>query len=127
MGAHVDDAEEDMSKPIISVSFGNTIVFMIGGRTRSTPPVALFVRSGDVVIMSGESRFCYHSVPRMIDNTVPKSLLVQEHDDDDAEDWQQYSEYISNARINMNCRQVRILRDSTTNNSPTLTTASTHM
>lgn len=25
MGAHVDDAELDMSKPIVSVSFGNTV------------------------------------------------------------------------------------------------------
>jgi len=103
MGAHVDDAEEDMSKPIVSVSFGNTIVFLIGGRTRTTPPVALFVRSGDIVIMSGESRYCYHSVPRMIEQTVPKSLLTTED-----EEWIKWRDYISHARINMNCRQVRV-------------------
>lgn len=29
-----DDAEDDLSKPIVSASFGNTVVFLIGGPTR---------------------------------------------------------------------------------------------
>jgi len=102
MGAHVDDAEDDMTKPIVSVSFGNSVVFLIGGRTRDVIPTPLFIRSGDIVIMSGEARYCYHGVPRMIANTVPEALLQ-----DGSELWQDCKEYIANARINMNCRQVR--------------------
>jgi alkylated DNA repair protein alkB family protein 1 len=34
MGGHLDDAEEDLTKPIVSCSFGNTVVFLIGGPTR---------------------------------------------------------------------------------------------
>jgi len=102
MGAHVDDAEDDMTKPIVSVSFGNSVVFLIGGRTRDVKPTPLFIRSGDIVIMSGEARYCYHGVPRMIANTVPEALLQ-----DESELWQECREYIANARINMNCRQVR--------------------
>ena len=92
MGGHVDDAEEDMSKPIISVSFGNTVVFLIGSKTRETKPTALYIRSGDIVVMGGDSRYYYHGVPRMIENTAP--------------DYFEEDNYAKNSRINVNCRQV---------------------
>mmetsp|Transcript_33182 Transcript_33182/g.51467 ORF Transcript_33182/g.51467 Transcript_33182/m.51467 type:complete len:165 (+) Transcript_33182:31-525(+) len=92
MGGHVDDAEEDMTKPIVSISFGNTVVFLIGGRSREIKPTALFIRSGDVVIMGGESRFCYHGVPRMIENTAPPYFNP--------------NDFIATSRVNVNCRQV---------------------
>jgi alkylated DNA repair protein alkB family protein 1 len=79
---------------------------MIGGRTRDVTPTAIFIRSGDVVLMSGESRYCYHAVPRMIANTCPNELL--EDGPDDPADWADCREYIRDARINMNCRQVRV-------------------
>lgn len=121
MGAHVDDAELDMSKPIVSVSFGNTVgmhsrncrkleftslVFLMGGRTKETPPTALFVHSGDVVMMSGESRYCYHAIPRMLSDTIPDFLKTV--NDNDPQDWKDCQQYIRNARINMNCRQVMV-------------------
>ena len=92
MGGHVDDAEEEKKKPIVSVSFGNSVVFLIGGTTREVEPTALYIRSGDVVIMGGESRKFYHGVPRMIENTSPAFF----HPDS----------FIASARINVNCRQV---------------------
>lgn len=78
----------------------------MGGRTKETPPTALFVRSGDVVIMSGESRYCFHGIPRMIGDTVPPFLKEQKVDD--TQDWKDCQKYISNARINLNCRQVMV-------------------
>jgi len=105
MSAHLDDAEDDMSKPIVSVSFGNTVVFLIGGRTRKVKPTALFIRSGDVVLMGGESRYCYHGVPRMLQSTAP-NFLKPEFNEDPL--WNDCAEYISDCRINMNVRQVRI-------------------
>jgi alkylated DNA repair protein alkB family protein 1 len=54
--AHLDDVEETFEMPIVSLSFGNTAVFLIGDTTKETSPVAMFIRSGDVVIMSGHSR-----------------------------------------------------------------------
>ncbi|PRP74245.1 hypothetical protein PROFUN_16303, partial [Planoprotostelium fungivorum] len=95
MGGHLDDAEDDLTKPIVSASFGNTVVFLIGGRTREKAPVAVWLRSGDVVLMGGESRYCYHGVPRMMENSCPPQLVS-----DDA-----VGKYISNARINLNVRQ----------------------
>lgn len=44
MGGHLDDAEKDMSKPIVSCSFGNSVIFLMGGKTRDVPPVALYIK-----------------------------------------------------------------------------------
>lgn len=101
MGAHVDDSEKDMSKPIVSFSWGNTVVFLLGGRTKETAPMAILIRSGDVIMMHGETRYAFHSVPRMIENTTPDFILNNNDDE-----WKDEQEYITGARINMNCRQV---------------------
>jgi alkylated DNA repair protein alkB family protein 1 len=135
MGAHVDDSEKDMSKPIVSFSWGNTVgieallvlfyfivccfslaVFLLGGRTKETAPMPILIRSGDVIMMSGETRYAFHSVPRMIENTTPgmNALLQSSPFADDVDfilnnaddDWKDEQEYITGARINMNCRQV---------------------
>ena len=38
-------------------------MFLLGGLGIDEKPTALLIRSGDVVIMSGVSRLCYHGVP----------------------------------------------------------------
>jgi alkylated DNA repair protein alkB family protein 1 len=43
-----------------SCSFGCAAVFLLGGETRNERPTALFVRSGDVLLMSRRARHCYH-------------------------------------------------------------------
>ena len=59
-------------------SFGQSAVFLVGGRSKAVQPSALLLRSGDVVIMSGSSRLAYHGVPRIISppvgETVPHCL-----------------------------------------------------
>jgi DNA alkylation damage repair protein AlkB len=63
MCGHLDDAEHCMDEPIISISLGRSAIFLLGGRTKGVSPIPILLRSGDVVIMSGESRYCYHGVP----------------------------------------------------------------
>lgn len=41
-------------------SLGCKAVFLLGGPTRDDPPLAMFVRSGDVVLMAGSARHCFH-------------------------------------------------------------------
>lgn len=65
LAGHVDDAEVDMSKPIVSVSLGCPCVFLLGGRSRDVAPTAVLMRSGDAVVLTGPSRRCYHGVPRI--------------------------------------------------------------
>ena len=66
LSGHTDHSEDNMAAPLISVSFGQSGVFLIGGRTKETEPVPVFLHSGDVLVMSGESRYCYHAVPKIV-------------------------------------------------------------
>ena len=41
-------------------SFGCKAIFLLGGTSRDDNPTAMFLRSGDVVLMAGPARSCYH-------------------------------------------------------------------
>jgi alkylated DNA repair protein alkB homolog 1 len=58
-------------------------------------------------MMGGEARYAYHAIPRMMDGTCP-TYLTEFNPETDPADWPDCAKYIKNARINMNCRQVRI-------------------
>ena len=75
MGGHVDDAELDLSLPLVSLSLGLSAVFLFGGPTREDTPTALWLRSGDAIIVTGEARLCYHGVPRIVEGSCPEFLL----------------------------------------------------
>lgn len=77
-------------------------MFLIGGKTKDVEPVALFVRSGDVVIMGGESRLFMHGVPRIVEHTLHKELV----DVASTPSQRAVIEYLSDSRININVRQV---------------------
>ncbi|KAN0041853.1 hypothetical protein ACTFIV_004403 [Dictyostelium citrinum] len=104
MGGHLDDAEQEMEKPIISISFGSTAVFLMGAETRDIAPVPLFIRSGDIVIMGGRSRYCYHGVAKIVENSFDLGL-VDENDDQDLKYKIQWLKE-KNRRVNINTRQV---------------------
>ena len=61
-------------------SFGQSAIFLIGGKSKQVKPTPLLLRSGDVVIMSGEARLAHHGVPKIIpptgNNLIPSSLSV---------------------------------------------------
>ncbi|KAG8229908.1 hypothetical protein J437_LFUL009772 [Ladona fulva] len=112
--------------------FGQSAVFLLGGKTKDEEPVAMLIKSGDVVIMSGESRLCYHGIPLIVPATsCPWDVNERENQDSSfnedhcikenepqsfqssvfkecysAKSWEPFKEYISTARINMNVRQV---------------------
>ncbi|EKM55906.1 uncharacterized protein PHACADRAFT_174062 [Phanerochaete carnosa HHB-10118-sp] len=109
--AHVDRSELCAASPLVSISLGCTAVFLIGGPTRDTEPVPIFLRSGDVLIMSGPCRRAYHGVPRILEDTCPAHLLGSFNSQtapssDQGDDWKPYAEYMRSARINVNVRQV---------------------
>ncbi|CAM8916078.1 unnamed protein product [Rhodiola kirilowii] len=105
LGGHLDDMEADWSKPIVSVSLGCKAIFLLGGRSRQDSPLAMFLRSGDIVLMAGEARECFHGVPRIFTDEQNaeidylKSLFSHENDSC-------FWEYIQTSRININIRQV---------------------
>eukprot|EP00262_Sarcandra_glabra_P010691 TRINITY_DN26050_c0_g1_i1.p1 TRINITY_DN26050_c0_g1~~TRINITY_DN26050_c0_g1_i1.p1 ORF type:complete len:361 (-),score=39.70 TRINITY_DN26050_c0_g1_i1:90-1172(-) len=105
LGCHLDDMEADWSKPIVSISLGCKAIFLLGGKSREEPPVAMFLRSGDIVLMAGQARECFHGIPRIFtdkENAEVSSITLQfSHQDDLC-----FMDYIRTSRININIRQV---------------------
>jgi DNA oxidative demethylase len=66
MGLHQDRDEEDFAAPVVSISLGDTALFRIGGTTRGGKTQSLKLESGDVLVMGGASRLCFHGIDRVI-------------------------------------------------------------
>lgn len=85
-----------------SFSFGQSAIFLMGGLTEDDPAVPLFIDSGDIIIMSKESRLCYHAVPKIIKGgSEPWNGLQDENND-----WDDFDRFIKSCRLNINVRQV---------------------
>jgi DNA oxidative demethylase len=88
MGLHQDKDEEDFAAPVVSISLGDTAVFRIGGTERGGKTSTIKLQSGDVLVMGGEARLCFHGVDRVLSGT---STLLKD-----------------GGRINLTLRRVRI-------------------
>ncbi|KAI5190012.1 alkylated DNA repair protein alkB-like protein 1 [Nematocida minor] len=94
--SHIDRYEEDMSKPLISYSFGCSCVFVLGKKERTDPSVDTFLlEDGDIAILMDESREYLHGVPKILKNNAG----MKDYADTD------YSSLISSSRINISIRQ----------------------
>jgi alkylated DNA repair protein (DNA oxidative demethylase) len=69
MGLHQDKDEDDFAAPVVSVSLGDSAIFLIGGLTRKDPTQAIELRSGDVVVLGGDDRLAYHGIDRILPGT----------------------------------------------------------
>ena len=69
MSLHVDADEAAKDAPVLSVSLGDTALFRVGGPKRSDPTRSFRLTSGDVVVLSGASRHCFHGVDRVMAGT----------------------------------------------------------
>jgi len=93
LGGHTDHSEKNLAAPLFSISFGQTAIFLLGGTEKSIKPTAMFIRSGDVIIMSEKSRLCYHAVPKIVED--PHFNIEG-----------RWSSVMSKMRLNFNVRQV---------------------
>jgi alkylated DNA repair protein (DNA oxidative demethylase) len=89
MGLHRDEDEEEFAAPVVSLSLGDTALFRIGGPARGDKTATLKLASGDVLVMGGASRLCYHGIDRILTGT---SALLKD-----------------GGRINLTLRRVRKL------------------
>ncbi|XP_064477523.1 nucleic acid dioxygenase ALKBH1-like [Ornithodoros turicata] len=106
LSGHVDSSEFAQTLPLFSISFGQNAVFLIGASTKEVKPTAIYLRSGDVVVMAGESRLAYHGVPLVLpaDGEGIWRYSTEE------ESWKPFEDYVSKNRININVRQVFDIR-----------------
>ena len=65
MGLHQDREEEDFSAPGVSISLGDGAVFRVGGTERGGKTETLKLSSGDVLVLGGPSRLCFHGIDRI--------------------------------------------------------------
>lgn len=93
LGLHVDNTE-NCDAPVISISIGDDCVFTIGGLKRNDKKRDITLKSGDVLVMSSEHRYCYHGVKKTIPNTAPDLLGMK-----------------SSGRINITIRQVEPIEE----------------
>ena len=102
MLAHVDDAELSMLPPIVSLSLGQSAIFLLGKESKTVKPTAVWLRSGDVMLMGGQSRRCYHGVPRVVKDRDWSTAV----DADESDALCRVRQYLNSHRININIRQV---------------------
>ncbi|TPP07332.1 alpha-ketoglutarate-dependent dioxygenase AlkB family protein [Rhizobium glycinendophyticum] len=69
MGLHQDRDETDLLAPVLSISLGNTCLFRIGGLSRTDRTKSLKLESGDIFVLGGEGRLCFHGVDRIYPGT----------------------------------------------------------
>ncbi|KAF3497464.1 hypothetical protein DY000_02057870 [Brassica cretica] len=87
------------------MSLGCKAIFLLGGKSKEDPPHAMYLRSGDVVLMAGEARECFHGVPRIfIDEENADIGALESELSHESGDF--IAEYIKTSRININIRQV---------------------
>lgn len=108
------DVAEFCDAGLISVSIGCDAFFVIGLDDHAEAPGSsvgsarvqvLRLRSGDVVYMSGPSRFAWHGVPQVIAGTSPEWL--REWPAGEGEDgYEAWRGWMETKRVNLNVRQM---------------------
>ena len=99
----------------------------MGGITKETKPSAIMLHSGDICVMSGQSRLVYHAVPRIMQSNSLEECIFTEKScdktdakscdkctsgcmvndkDQPTEDERLFRDYLNCTRININVRQV---------------------
>jgi DNA alkylation damage repair protein AlkB len=78
LGLHQDKEEKtetlEAGIPVVSISLGDTAVFMMGGHARKEPIKRFLLESGDALVFGGPSRLRFHGVARVLTGTSPKGL-----------------------------------------------------
>jgi len=70
LGLHQDNTERNLKPCIISISLGDDCIFSIGSnRSRKDPTTDLILRSGDALILHGDSRLAYHAIKKILPET----------------------------------------------------------
>jgi len=75
MGLHQDRDEKALDAPVVSISLGDACLFRFGGTTRGGPTKSIRLESGDLVVIGGASRLCFHGVDRIYSGT--STLLAE--------------------------------------------------
>ncbi|KAJ8100345.1 hypothetical protein POJ06DRAFT_102179 [Lipomyces tetrasporus] len=113
LSPHQDIAELS-NADLVSVSLGCEAVFFCG-LAKDKAPLQVRVRSGDIIVMGGQSRFAWHGVGRIWDKTTPDYLSEFDYPGNFDQEMiahnvasgrKCYGQWILSKRINLNVRQM---------------------
>ena len=109
------DVSEECNQPLVSISLGCHSIFVVGleGANEDNKPrvATLRLRSGDAVLMSRESRYAWHGVPKVLEGTCPEWMQdwpfkASEEDCDTKARFEQWRGWTKGKRVNLNVRQM---------------------
>lgn len=106
------DVSEECNRPLASVSLGCDALFIAGLEGESPdekPRVATIrLRSGDAVLMSGESRYAWHGVPKVLEGTCPSWMedWPCRQSESDSARFEHWRGWMKGKRVNLNVRQM---------------------
>jgi DNA alkylation damage repair protein AlkB len=106
------DVSEECDRPLVSISLGCDAIFMAGldgensdGKLRVA---TMRLRSGDAVLMSGDSRYAWHGVPKVLEGTCPEWMedWPASSFDDPSDRYAYWKGWMKGKRVNLNVRQM---------------------
>ena len=65
LGMHQDRDERDFAWPVVSISLGDEALFRVGNVERRGATRSIWLVSGDVAVLAGDSRLCHHGIDRI--------------------------------------------------------------
>lgn len=65
MGLHQDRDEAELDWPVLSISLGDEALFRVGGTERGDPTRSVWLKSGDIALLSGAARLRHHGIDRI--------------------------------------------------------------
>lgn len=93
------DVSEECNRPLVSISLGCDAIFTCGLDEERVATLRL--KSGDAVLMSDESRYAWHGVPKVLEGSCPEWMA-----DWPGEGYEEWKGWMSGKRINLNVRQM---------------------
>jgi alkylated DNA repair protein alkB homolog 1 len=123
------DVSEACAQPLVSISLGCEAVFIVGVEDQVSAPAVpaapggssapsttkynmrsavLRLHSGDAVLMSGQSRYAWHGLPRVMPDTCPAYLQdwPATGSEDNKQRYAAYKGWMKGKRVNLNVRQM---------------------
>lgn len=110
------DVSDECERGLASFSLGCDGLFVIardkypdadeGDEDREQEMVVIRVRSGDVVQMSGQTRWAWHAMPKVMAGTCPPWLEEWPVGTATPKEYEKWRGYMRGKRLNISCRQV---------------------
>ena len=108
------DVSEECDQPLLSISLGCDGIFVVGlegaGEDGGQRVATIRLRSGDAVLMNGQSRYAWNGVPKVLEETCPEWMQDWPFDKgangEASKCFEHWKGWMKGKRINLNVRQM---------------------